>query len=80
LKTLQKVRYVDPYYTWSNQQGSTRVCSKIDQTLMNGEVHMSFPEIFYEVHPEDIYDHSLLLLHLAKTLDNPKKHLQFFNM
>ncbi|XP_060196348.1 uncharacterized protein LOC132625797 [Lycium barbarum] len=66
-------------YTWNDKQDS-RIFSKIDRVLVNGEWVDSMPDINAHVLPEGISDHCSMTVQLVQTPMNKKKAFKHCNV
>jgi len=62
---LQEVRTIGHAFIWSNRHVAARVYSKFDRALMTEEPLLAFPEVLYEILPEDVSNHNPLQLTLC---------------
>ena len=74
------MRSVGPVFTWSNRHGVARVYSKLDRVLMNEEAFPAFPEVLYEIFPEDVSNHNPLQLTFGNQQKVRHPPFIFFNM
>ena len=55
---VQDMKWLGHFFTWRGKQGPTRVFSRLDRVLVNGEGIRCFTGIYHEALSEGVSDHS----------------------
>ncbi|XP_074305522.1 uncharacterized protein LOC141640738 [Silene latifolia] len=68
------------FFTWNNkQESSTRVYSRLDRFMINGDWLQLFPESYAYFLPEGLFDHNPCLCY-RRVVNQRRPHFRYFNM
>ncbi|XP_059294688.1 uncharacterized protein LOC132047699 [Lycium ferocissimum] len=78
---LQDLKSSGSFYTWNNKHGeSTRVYSRIDRALVNGEWITSLPASEVHFANEGLFDHCPGMINWETGMPNKATSFKYFNM
>ncbi|XP_074267102.1 uncharacterized protein LOC141590406 [Silene latifolia] len=78
---LQDMKTTGAFFTWNNKQASaTRVFSRIDRVLVNGDWLKDWSDWFAHYQPEGEFDHCPCIVSCGDRSSGTKKPFKFFNM
>ncbi|XP_074304581.1 uncharacterized protein LOC141639326 [Silene latifolia] len=78
---LQDMKTTGAFFTWNNKQASaTRVFSRIDRVLVNGDLLKDWSDWFAHYQPEGEFDRCPCIVSCGDRSSGTKKPFKFFNM
>ncbi|XP_074315490.1 uncharacterized protein LOC141651689 [Silene latifolia] len=78
---LHDLKTTGAFFTWNNKQPSeTRVFSRIDRVLVNGDWLTQWPDWYAHYLPEGSFDHCLYIIAHGNCVGGKRKPFKFYNM
>ncbi|XP_074278320.1 uncharacterized protein LOC141601913 [Silene latifolia] len=78
---LMELKSIGSFFTWNNKhEVGTKVYSKLDRVLINGDWLAKFPECFANFLPEGLFDHCPCLIKFQTRGNRKGVPFKYFNM
>lgn len=78
---LYHMKSIGAHFTWcNNQEGDSRIHTKIDWCLANQSWMTKFPSVFAEILEKNVSDHAPILIHIEDILQHKAKLFKFLNV
>ncbi|XP_074278426.1 uncharacterized protein LOC141602015 [Silene latifolia] len=78
---LMELKSLGSFFTWNNKhEVGTKVYSKLDRVLINGDWLVQFPECFANFLPEGLFDHCPCLIQFQTRGNRKGVPFKYFNM
>ncbi|XP_074270197.1 uncharacterized protein LOC141593143 [Silene latifolia] len=78
---LQDIPAIGSFFTWNNKEGvESRVYSRIDRMLVNGDWISCYPEAFANFLPEGLYDHCPCIVQFDALTRRNRAPFKYYNI